>query len=61
MICLLTIRTLTVRGSLMNNVIDFKAIHEGEDIWIIAAGPSMNYVDNSFFENKVTIGITGSL
>jgi len=41
----------------MNNVIDFKAIHEGEDIWIIAAGPSMNYVDNSFFENKVTIGI----
>jgi len=41
----------------MNDVAAFKGIHEGKDIWIIAAGPSMNYVDNSFFVNKITIGV----
>lgn len=51
------IKTLTVRDFLVNNIADFKGLHEAEDIWVIAAGPSMNYVNNSFFENKVTIGI----
>lgn len=32
-------------------------LHEGKDIWIIAAGASMNYVEPSFFENKITIGV----
>jgi hypothetical protein len=41
----------------MKSVVDFKGIHKGLDIWVIAAGPSMNYVDSSFFENKITIGI----
>ncbi|MHA2217312.1 MAG: hypothetical protein ACXACY_15340 [Candidatus Hodarchaeales archaeon] len=41
----------------MKSIIEFKNTHLNEDIWIIAAGPSMNYVDNSFFENKITIGI----
>ena len=41
----------------MKSVIDFKGIHKGLDIWVIAAGPSMNYIDDSFFENKITIGI----
>lgn len=33
-----------------------KNIHKEKDIWIILAGSSMNYVDSSFFSNKITIG-----
>jgi len=36
---------------------EFKNIHKNEDIWILAAGPSMNYIDPSFYENKITIGV----
>ena len=36
---------------------ELKDKHKGEDIWVIAAGPSMNYVSPSFFDNKVTIGV----
>lgn len=38
---------------------DFKTLknfHKGKDIWCIAAGSSMDYVDSSFFENKIVIG-----
>lgn len=31
--------------------------HEGEDIYIIAAGASCDYIDPAFFEGKTTIGI----
>lgn len=41
----------------MNTIQEFRNIHAGEDIWIIAAGPSVNYVDPTFFNNKITIGI----
>lgn len=30
--------------------------HKGEDIWLLLAGSSMDYVDKSFFEGKITIG-----
>jgi hypothetical protein len=33
-----------------------KNIHIGQDIWILAPGPSMNYIDKTFFNNKITIG-----
>jgi len=36
---------------------ELKEFHSGEDVWILAAGPSMNYLDPSFFENKVTVGV----
>ena len=36
---------------------ELKNIHENEDVWIIGAGSSMNYVDPSFFDNKITIGL----
>lgn len=32
-------------------------IHKGEDIYVIAAGASGNFIDPSFFENKTVIGI----
>lgn len=35
----------------------FKDKHKNKDIWIICAGASMNYVEASFFENKITIGV----
>lgn len=38
----------------------FKDIHKDQDIWIIAAGASLNYVSPSFFEGKITIGLNQS-
>ena len=38
------------------NIKDLKNIHKGHDIWILMAGSSMNYIDTSFFEGKITIG-----
>jgi len=36
---------------------ELKNIHKGEDIWLIASGPSMSFVEPSFFENKITLGV----
>jgi hypothetical protein len=36
---------------------EFKGIHEGQDIWVIARGASLNYVNPAFFDGKITIGI----
>jgi hypothetical protein len=41
----------------MENVYKLRDRHYGEDVWIVAAGPSMDYVSPSFFENKVSIGV----
>ena len=36
------------------NVRDYlKDIHKGQDIYVIASGASMDYVDPSFFEGKI--------
>ena len=34
---------------------ELKDIHTGQDIWIIGAGSSMDFVDPSFFDNKICI------
>ena len=40
------------------NVTELKNIHKGEDIWVIAAGASMNFVNNSFLSvYSITINI----
>ena len=36
---------------------EFKNIHKNQDIYIIASGKSLDFIDNSFFGNKITIGI----
>lgn len=36
---------------------ELKNIHKGQDIWVIASGSSMDFVDPSFFEGKITIGV----
>lgn len=42
----------------MRKTIDIlKNKHKDQDIWVIAAGASMNYIDPCFFDNKITIGV----
>lgn len=41
----------------MKNVFELENKHKGKDIWIVAAGPTMNYVHKDFFENKISIGV----
>jgi len=36
---------------------ELKGRHAGEDIWLIAAGASMNFVDPQFFDGKLTLGV----
>lgn len=31
--------------------------HRGQDIWVIAAGPSAGFVDAEFFRNKISLGV----
>ena len=38
----------------------FKNIHPNSDIYIIASGKSLDFLDKSFFDNKITIGINQS-
>lgn len=41
----------------MRQLEEFKNIHEGEDIYIIASGKSVDFIDDSFFDNKNVIGV----
>ena len=38
------------------NIEELKDIHKGEDIWLVLAGSSMDYVSSDFFKNKIVIG-----
>ena len=38
-------------------IMELKDIHKGCDIWIIASGASMDFIDPSFFEGKITMGV----
>ena len=35
----------------------YKNIHKDKDIYVIGSGSSCDFIDNSFFDNKITIGI----
>jgi hypothetical protein len=39
------------------NLKDFHNMHTGKDIYVIGSGPSCDYIDPSFFYDKITIGI----
>ena len=41
----------------MKQLKQFKNCHKGEDIYILASGKSADFIDNSFFDNKLVIGI----
>jgi carbonic anhydrase len=36
---------------------ELKNIHEGYDIYVVASGASAGYIDQSFFDNKLAIGV----
>lgn len=38
------------------SIVELKDKHLGEDIWVILAGPTMDFIHPSFFEGKVVIG-----
>ena len=40
---------------------ELKDVHNGQDIWIIGAGSSMDFVDPSFFDNKICISVHTSI
>ena len=39
------------------NITELKDIYKGLDIWCVLAGSSMDYIDPSFFEDKIVIGL----
>lgn len=41
----------------MRELKEFKDIHKNKDIYILASGKSVDFIDNSFFENKIIIGV----
>jgi|TARA_B110000046_G_C12784282_1_gene310354 hypothetical protein len=41
----------------MRKLKEFKDIHKDEDIYILASGKSVDFIDSSFFNNKIVIGI----
>ena len=41
----------------MKRLLEFKDIHKDNDIYILASGKSVDFIDNSFFDNKIIIGI----
>jgi hypothetical protein len=42
---------------MIRSIKELKNIHFGEDIYIILSGPSCNYINADFFNNKITIGV----
>jgi len=41
----------------METIKKFKDIHKGEDIYIIASGKSLDFIDETFFDDKILIGV----
>lgn len=39
------------------NVSELKNIHKNQDIYVIGSGPSLDYINSSFFDDKITIGV----
>ncbi len=44
----------------MTQLLDYKNKHLGKDIYIYASGKSCDFIDNSFFKNKIVIGVNQS-
>lgn len=44
-------------GNSMRELLEFKDIHKGKDIYVIGSGYSAQFIDPTFFQDKITIGI----
>jgi hypothetical protein len=40
---------------ILANLADLKDRHLGETIWVLGSGPSLNFIDGTFFDNKITV------
>ena len=34
---------------------ELEGLHDGETLWVLGSGPSLNYIDGAFFNDKVTV------
>lgn len=41
----------------MKTIKELKNIHQDKDIWIVAGGSSMDFIDPAFYKNKIVIGL----
>jgi uncharacterized Rossmann fold enzyme len=41
----------------IKTVAQLKDIHKGQDIYVLGSGSSLNYIDKSFFDDKITVAI----
>lgn len=41
----------------MKPIGELKNIHEGHDIYVVASGASAGFIDQSFFDNKIAVGV----
>ena len=46
-----------MNNQLRKNIKELKNLHKGKDLWVLGSGPSLNFIDSSFFENKILIGL----
>jgi uncharacterized Rossmann fold enzyme len=44
-------------ATIIKNVEQLKDLHKDQDIWVLGSGSSLNYIDKSFFDNKITVAI----
>jgi uncharacterized Rossmann fold enzyme len=40
-----------------NQLFTYKNLHIDSDIYVVGSGPSLDFIDSSFFDNKIVIGI----
>ena len=53
-------KTLSMPNYSTRSITELKNYWDDEDIWLIAAGKSLDYVDPDFFSNKLTLGLNRS-
>ena len=41
----------------MKGIIELKNKHQGEDIYVLASGKSVDFFNEDFFDNKIVIGV----
>lgn len=41
----------------VETIADLRNVHVGEDVWVVASGPSMSHVAPSFFAGRMVIGV----
>lgn len=41
----------------MANLSDLKNLHPGETIWVLGSGPSLNFIEREFFDDKICVTV----